>query len=421
MSGNNTHDPVLTLMFVGVFVYIVLYILWSIFGVQILEALRYVRMAELFLISPFSSHAMPCVHWLQSADVSSNVGINTSVMFTLPSSETYRYTTACFGAGFLGHLPAAVARNYYYISPVSLSAIADIIGPVMRWPVVFAGAGMGIYAYFFTVKRKFRTTHNLESFIKIQAMMWPVIKPILHFSPAKLSARVLGDVVPDKIPMMAEALSPEEWLTWHRISLANGIPDREAARRAFLLQLGPRWSGAKKLPAHMMALFACFALMGGQKRDEAEDLLSKIAECWSVERGLVLPPPLLDEIKKVLGDPETGGRAEEIAKGHAYRTTALLGVLKWARFMGGVLAPAQFLWLRAADRTLWYPMNNLGRRSFHVEGAGALAHFMSEQSAKRALIVPRVDTAIVTLNQYMGRGPIKMPSREEPNVIMAKK
>jgi intracellular multiplication protein IcmP len=83
--------------------------------------------------------------------------------------------------------------------------------------------------------------------------------------------------------------------------------------------------------------------------------------------------------------------------------------------MGGVLAPAQFLWLRGVDRNLWYALNNLGRRSFHSEGMGAMAHFMAEQAAKKPLPIPRVDTAIITLNQFLSdpeKRSIPIPPRE---------
>jgi hypothetical protein len=36
------------------------------------------------------------------------------------------------------------------------------------------------------------------------------------------------------------------------------------------------------------------------------------------------------EIRKIVLDPNIGGKAFEIAAKHAYRTTALLGVLRWA-------------------------------------------------------------------------------------------
>ena len=69
--------------------------------------------------------------------------------------------------------------------------------------------------------------------------------------------------------------------------------------------------------------------------------------------------------------------------------------------------------MRGADRALWYPLNNLGRRAFHSEGAGAMAHFMAEEAAQKPLPMPRLDTAIVTINQYLAQTAAKIPPREE--------
>jgi intracellular multiplication protein IcmP len=181
------------------------------------------------------------------------------------------------------------------------------------------------------------------------------------------------------------------------------------------LQLGPRWNGTRDLPSYILALFAAFALKGVQKRDESDELLGKLSLAWSVGGGFRPSAELMNEVKRIIRNPEIGGKALEIADEHAYRTTAMLGVLRWARWMGGVLAPAQFLWLRGMDRTLWYALNNLGRRSFHIEGAGAIAHFMAEQSAKKPLPIARIDTAVVTLNMFLSnpeRPPMPIPPRE---------
>ena len=60
-------------------------------------------------------------------------------------------------------------------------------------------------------------------------------------------------------------------------------------------------------------------------------------------------------------------------------------------------------------------MVHQGRRSFFAEGAGAIAHFMAEEDAQKALPIPRMDTAIVTLNIYMGGDvPVQVPPHEEP-------
>ena len=272
--------------------------------------------------------------------------------------------------------------------------------------------GFGINMIYFSPRTQFKTTHSLETFIKAQAKMWPVINPILNFNPAKASARRPGQVVPDKLPLFAEALSPEEWIAWHRIEVVKGIPDREATRRAFVQQLGPRWKGVENLPLYIQALVAAFALKGAQKREESEALLGKFSLCWSQGGGLQLTSEVIAEIKKILRDKSLMDEVRTIGDQHAFRTTAILGILKWARMNGGVLAPAHFLWLRGVDRNLWYPLNNLGRRSFHSEGAGAMAHFMAEVAAKKPLVIPRIDTAIVTLNQYLVAQGQPIPPRE---------
>jgi intracellular multiplication protein IcmP len=262
-------------------------------------------------------------------------------------------------------------------------------------------------------RNKFKTQYTLEGFIKTQAKMWPVIAPIVKFNPIHSSARAPGDVIPDKMPLFAEALSPEEWIAFHRINVVNNIPDRDATRRAFLLQLGPRWTGSfSGQPMYMKALIAACALKGAQHREDSDNLLGRIALCWSAEGGLQLDIKLTSEIEKILRDDKLGGPALGVANNHAYRTTAMLGMLLWARSRGGVLAPAQFLWLRGTDRALWYALNNLGRRAFLPEGAGAMAHFMAEQNARKALPIPRIDTAIVTLNQYMAERGLPIPPRE---------
>lgn len=401
-AGKGEEDPTWTLGLVLVLVLIVCFAIWKIFDVQILSGMRYLRMAEIFIVNLFTNEMHACFNWLKVANVGK----------VLPGEDAFAWSAACFGSG-ITKLPSNEALNYYNITPTSLGVLTDRLSVYMRWPAAIICGWMAVFAFYISPRNKFRTKYTLESFIRMQAKMWPIISPIVNFNPGKFSARVPGDPVPDKLPAFAEALSPEEWISYHRIPVVNGIPDREATRRAFQLQLGPRWHGFEDLPQHIRALIAAFILRGSQKRDESEDFLGKLAVCWSIEKGLVLKPEIISEIDKILRDPEMSEKALKIANDHAYRTTAVLSILKWARFMGGVLAPAQFLWLRAVDRNLWYPLNNLGRRSFHSEGAGAIAHFMAEQGAKKALPIPRVDTAIVTLNQYMGRAGVVIPPREE--------
>ncbi|MER2520770.1 MAG: hypothetical protein ABTQ34_08815 [Bdellovibrionales bacterium] len=402
MSGSNQPDPIITLALLFGVLIIGALVFWHFFGDQVLYVLGWLRYGELFVVNLFSGQYNSCLDWLLLARPGV---VNTSNQMITLSQQ-------CFGASYLGALPRERLLDYFAITGYSLATIESMVGYYLRIPLALAFGGMWVYIIYYSPRNKFRTKHNLESFIKVQSKTWPVILPIVNFNPMNSSARIPGSLIPDKLPMFAEALSPEEWISYHRIPVTNGIADREAARRAFLLQLGPRWNGTDDLPNYMQALFAAFCLKGVQKRDESDTLLGKLAPFWSEKGGFVPSAEVMDEARHILKKPAVGGKGLEVAVGFAYRTTALLGTLKWARASGGVLAPAQFLWLRGTDRTLWYALNNLGRRSFHAEGAGAMAHFMAEQNARKPLPIPRVDTAIVTLNQFLASSGQPIPPRE---------
>lgn len=291
-----------------------------------------------------------------------------------------------------------------------VAIISNIIGGYLRWPVaifLLYGAYWGLKK---TPRRRYRTKYNLNSLMQIQARIWPVISPILNFSPTTVSARIPGSPVPAQLPLFAESLTPDEWIAWAGVAMRDGVPDKESLRQAFAKQVGVKWEGMKGLRPYHRALIACFALKGAQKRTESAKLLGLIATCWTAGKGFRMTHEAQKQVDAVLNDKALLQPALDAAKRHAYRTTALLGILKWCRDRGGVLAPAEFVWLRGEDRALWYPLNNLGRRSFHTEAAGAMAHFMAEQVAGRPLPMPRVDNAIPAVLDFLQNNPGPIPS-----------
>jgi hypothetical protein len=404
-NNNNQGDPAfLLLMVIGLFGGLG-WLLWHVSSAFWLDHLfRWLRFGEIWTIHWISPRYTPCLDWLRYAQP-----------INVPASPNMvALTNACFGPTYLSRLPPDILPAYYYLSLPPLAAMGAVFVVFVRWPLSALLLFVIVKVSFFSVRDKFSTKHTLESFIKVQAKMWPIISPIVKVNPTK-TGRILGAEIPDKLPMFAEPLSPEEWVSWCRIAVVNGIPDRDSARRSFIQQLGPRWNGIESAPPHVRALFAAFCVKGAQKREESDDLLAKLALSWTPEKGFRMDSELADKVDKIIRDPEVGGKGVPVCDQHAWRTTALLGLLRWSRSMGGVLAPAQFLWVRAEDRALWYPLNNLGRRSFHSEGAGAMAHFMAEQAAQKPLPIPRVDTAIVTLNAYLhdpDKRPIPIPPRE---------
>ena len=141
----------------------------------------------------------------------------------------------------------------------------------------------------------------------------------------------------------------------------------------------------------------------GSTRDESDIMLGRLANCWSFKEGLNLnrDKKLLKEAQRILKNKDLAGDTLAKANQHAYVTTALLRALQFAREEGGVLAPASFVWLRGYDRTLWYPLNNMGRQSFHPEALGAMAHFTAEKRTQRPIPMPKVEFAVDTIRDYM--------------------
>lgn len=65
----------------------------------------------------------------------------------------------------------------------------------------------------------------------------------------------------------------------------------------------------------------------------------------------------------------------------------------------GVLATAEFIWLKAVDRRLWYMLNSVGRKTAFPEVAGPFAHWKIEKRLRRPLKVPMVDTAVDAMEE----------------------
>lgn len=290
-----------------------------------------------------------------------------------------------------------------------MSRTASISGEFYRKPVAFILIGMGIWILFSNKHGRFKNRHNLESLMKVQALSWPSITPFLKYNPAEKNSRAPGARVPLELPMFAEALYPEEWMAHNRIRVVNGVPDRDQIRRALLVQLGERFDGIDNLPEHLYCLLAAIALKGARKRKESDDLLGEIATCWNSETGFAASASVKSAASHALHDAKMVEPLLDVMNRHAYVATAMISALAWARRQGGVLAPAQFVWLRGEDRQSWYPLNNLGRRAFHVEAAGAMSHYQAELEAGRALSMPRLDSAVVAIVQYLSETRAHIP------------
>jgi hypothetical protein len=223
-----------------------------------------------------------------------------------------------------------------------------------------------------------------------QMEFWKVITPGVLFNPEADD------------PNQEPARTPLEWMRDNGISLTerDGL-DTEAARTTFERQLGDTWSGLDKAPTYVRAVAVLCALNAKRDRD-----CRKAKENISVAYATIRDRKKADQvvegiIAKYLKDQKIVKAISKYANKHAYTNTAMYALLEWGRKQGGVFAAAEIRWVKAIDRTLWYALNNCGRRAFHIEGAGAVSHFFTERVAGGPMVEPYVDQAIDGLEDYI--------------------
>ena len=268
-----------------------------------------------------------------------------------------------------------------------------------RFMAPIAMVALSCYALLILFKHPnsfFKRRLNLVFLMKYQALQWPSIDPV-----------VKADPLTDKTGQWLEALNPTEWIQRHGVELIDKTPNREAARSAFSRQLRRPWNGLKDAPIHVKALIIAFALRGGRKEKDCYALLGQLAHGWashgSIAKAVAKDKELAKTLRKWSVDPAVMAAALDVARRHAWTETAMAATLSWARSNGGVLASADFVWLRAEDRGLWYVLNSVGRFTSHIEAAGAIAHWKAEQVTKRPMPEPDVDEAVFGLEEYFGQ------------------
>jgi len=358
---------------------ILLWLFWYFYNVEVREAVRWIRYGEMWVIS-----------WFVSDDY----------------EILYRGKEYNFQAG----LEAVQEYQKEKLKYEHLSYFTALAMQPLRIPLLILISMGAFWCIFKGPKTHYRKRMTLENLIEAQAKVFPVISPFIKFNPSSQPPRPPGAPVPAELPLFAEALGPEEWLAFNSIQVPDGKIDEESASRAFIKQLGKPWRGSKNLDGYKQVLLAAFCLKASRKRDQSDDLLSRLATCWSGNGGLNLSKDrkLLKEAQNILKNKELSAKTLSQVNRHAFETTAMLRALQFAREEGGVSAPAQFVWLRAHDRNLWYPLNNMGRQSFHMESLGAMSHFKAEKLTMRPIPVPKVEHALQTIQEYM-QSPMARP------------
>jgi intracellular multiplication protein IcmP len=295
------------------------------------------------------------------------------------------------------------------VTLADLYGILHATGAYVRIPAAAFIAILGIFCSVFAAPSRFRRAFDVEGLLREQALRFPAARAFVR--------RKLGLVrLDEKAPRPADyALTAGEWLD--RFVCKTGEPfDDGRAFDALAVQLGPTWKGSASGTPIVRVLFAAFALHMVERRDDAVAMLGEIATALDAGRkegasgpsgDLVVPSATLRRVEELLRDTRWYEEAERIAGRHAFTMPALMAVLNHARLRAGVLAPAQFAWVKLIDRPLWYALHSLGFESeglgryahpnARVEAAGARDHWATERAAGRPIPWPSIARAIDAL------------------------
>jgi intracellular multiplication protein IcmP len=296
-----------------------------------------------------------------------------------------------------------------------LYGITHAVGMFFRIPATVFIVILAVICSVRAAPSRFKRHFDLDGLIEEQASEFPVVSAFAHRHLKLLAPRA------KKVLPADYALTPAEWVERFAAD-ASGRFNEQKARAALTKQLGDPWNGPMDAAPAARFLFAVFALHLAERRDDALRLLGvastaladakKDGENGPIEQ-LRLSAEAMAELDRVLNEdiePKEKAAAVKIAGRHAYVTTALMSLLTAARIRAGVMAPAQFVWLKLVDRNLWYALHSLGYeiegigRYIHpnprVEALGARDHWAAERIAGRAILKPYLEGAIATLHRY---------------------
>lgn len=377
---DNVHDHAIGWAILLVVLLLIFVLFWYYQGQNVKDGVRWLRWGQMWVVSWFVDDENYYVPWVNATNG--------------------KLSPLNFGQ-WLDGVPG--------IQKAQLSnSVMGQISTLAMYPLRYVLSGimiiMAFWALFNGPKTMYRSKLDINGLIKRQSKTFPFISPFITFNPANQPPRPPGAPVPAELPAFAEALGPEEWLSYNDIPVPDGKVDGDAAARAFAKQLGQPWRGAMHMAPYRQVLLAAFCLKSVRKRVDADEILGKLAQCWSFEKGLNIPAPLLKQARKILRDRDMAGKILSKCNQHAYENTAMIRAIATAREEGGVMAPAQFVWLRAYDRALWYPLNNIGRQAYHMEAIGAMCHYKAEKVTARPIPRPKMEDAVATITEYMTSG-----------------
>lgn len=365
-GGDSAYGPV----WVVVILFIVGWAIWHYFKEQIVGAIFAVCLIQAKIVSLFTSNVDQFIYTMETVD------------------------------------PKTISWN-------QVVEISDIVNRYYIYPTFAIMLVFCVILYSSDVTRKFKKKYDMKKLREQECGNWSQIMPVVGL-----------DLINEDISKgpWAMAESPMEFAKAHKLLKRDefsvddpkypGIPlavsiKRAEAKAVFTMQLGAYWEGFEHLPLHLLALSAIFAARINKDRDKAYELIHAINN--SVAGG---KKPNFNGAKALMDKHQSSKLVQKCVENHAYVLSMLASLLFAARD-DGVMASADFLWLKPLDRRTWYMLNSVGRQTPYVEVAGPFAHWKAERALGRRSMVPLVDEAAKALEAAVKEVMLPIEERRE--------
>ncbi len=300
-------------------------------------------------------------------------------------------------------------------------ALSNAAGSYLRYPVALYLLCLSIVVFKTNVHTRLKKKFTMRSLALQEQTNWPQIKIVtqtdlveadletgpwamamtpLQFAKKNKLITILGVDAGEK--RFAKMQTPEYTIRLHKAR----------AERAFSAQLGRPLLRVEQMLPHRKALFAALAGRACRDGKRAGALLIQLAN--SAADGALD----CEGVDALCAQYLKNSKVKALFSAHAYEFTLFISLLLLAR-EDGVVASADFLWVKPVDRRLWYVINNVGRQTPAVEVGGIFNHWYYEVGMKRALSTPKVEGAVEALNIALCEV-MYMPSDEEKAEILKK-
>lgn len=365
-SGQQQQDGSYSALWLTIGIFILVALIWHYFHAPIVNALFHVKLGEIKLMSHFVPHLREV----------------RDIILSSPASS---------------------------VSFKQLAMISTSVGNYLRYPLTLILVLLGALMYFSNPVERFRRSHTMKSLLEVGKQVWPQIIPVSrvdlvsqHVEKGRWAIALTPMQFCKKYHLLLEEMDPSKYDP--RIKrIATLLPEK--AERVFAMQMGARWRGVEQLPLHAKALFAAFAARGNEDRDASNQLLDQIASSSVTGKLNFKGTDAL--IRKHINTKKVA----RVISLHAYEMSVLASLLVLAR-TDGVVASAEFLWIKPIDRRLWFMMNTIGRQTAVPEVAGPFSHWKTELLLKRPLPIPMVKEAVYALDGAL-KDVIYKPTGEE--------